>query len=47
MTGLWSHFACSDEPDHPANAAQKAAFDEALALAEDAGLQPEVRHLAN
>ncbi|MGZ8738797.1 MAG: alanine racemase [Nocardioides sp.] len=47
ITGLWSHLACSDEPDHPANAAQSAAFDDALALAADAGLEPEVRHLAN
>ena len=47
VTGLWSHLACADEPDHPANAAQKAAFAEALALADDAGLRPEVRHLAN
>ena len=37
VTGVWSHFACSDEPDHPANAAQRKAFDEACALAEDAG----------
>ena len=47
VTGLWSHFACADEPDHPANAAQQQAFDEACALSEDAGLRPEVRHLAN
>jgi alanine racemase len=47
VTGLWSHFACSDEPDHPANAMQKAAFAEATALAKDAGLRPEVRHLSN
>ena len=47
VTGLWSHFACADEPDHPANAAQRKSFDEACALAEDAGLRPEVRHLAN
>ena len=26
VTGIWSHFACSDEPDHPANDAQEAAF---------------------
>ena len=32
---------------HPANAAQQEAFEEALALATDAGLEPEVRHLAN
>ncbi|WP_027860435.1 alanine racemase [Marmoricola sp. URHB0036] len=47
VTGVWSHFACSDEPEHPANAAQQEAFEEALALAEDAGLEPEVRHLSN
>ena len=47
VTGLWSHLACSDEPDHPANAAQAAGFEEACALAADAGLEPEVRHLAN
>lgn len=47
VTGLWSHFACSDEPDHPANERQELAFAEACALADDAGLVPEVRHLAN
>ncbi|MGH3348758.1 MAG: alanine racemase [Nocardioides sp.] len=46
-TGIWSHFACSDEPDHPANDAQQAAFEDALELAKSAGLEPEVRHLAN
>jgi alanine racemase len=47
VTGVWSHFACSDEPDHPANAAQEQAFRRALAGAEQVGLRPEVRHLAN
>ena len=47
VTGVWSHLACADEPGHPANAAQLAAFDEGLALVDDAGLEPEVRHLAN
>ncbi len=47
VTGIWSHFACSDEPDHPANDAQERAFHDALAVAESAGLRPEVRHLAN
>jgi alanine racemase len=47
VTGIWSHFACSDEPEHPANAAQERAFRDALAGAEQAGLRPEVRHLAN
>jgi alanine racemase len=47
ITGIWSHFAASDEPEHPANDAQEVAFHEALALAAGAGLDPEVRHLAN
>lgn len=47
LTGIWSHFACSDEPEHPANDAQEAVFRDALAVAEAAGLRPEVRHLAN
>lgn len=47
VTGLWSHFACSDEPEHPANDAQESAFREAVDLARAAGLQPEVCHLAN
>lgn len=47
VTGVWSHLACSDEPEHAANAAQAAAFDEACALADEVGLEPEVRHLAN
>src|SRR5436190_3553458 len=34
ITGLWSHFACSDEPEHPANDQQEAAFRAAVALAE-------------
>jgi alanine racemase len=47
VTGIWSHFAASDEPAHPANDAQEAAFREALRLAERAGLDPDVTHLAN
>jgi alanine racemase len=47
VTGIWSHFACSDEPDHPANDAQEKVFLDALDVADGAGLRPEVRHLAN
>ena len=47
VTGVWSHFACSDEPDHPANEAQEKAFAQALEAVGAAGLEPEVRHLSN
>ena len=47
VTGIWSHFACSDEPEHPANDAQEEVFRWALDLAERSGLRPEVRHLSN
>ncbi|MGW1377704.1 alanine racemase [Streptomyces sp. NPDC002446] len=47
VTGVWSHFACADEPGHPSIAAQLTAFREALGTAEAAGLRPEVRHIAN
>jgi alanine racemase len=47
ITGIWSHFACSDEPEHPANDAQETAFRAALAVSDAAGLEPEVRHLGN
>jgi len=47
ITGIWSHLAASDEPDHPANDAQEAVFREAVELAEALGVRPELRHLAN
>ncbi|MDT0267793.1 alanine racemase [Streptomyces sp. DSM 44915] len=47
VTGLWSHLACADEPGHPSIRRQLASFAEAVAVAERAGLRPEVRHLAN
>jgi alanine racemase len=47
VTGVWSHFACSDEPEHPANDVQENAFRKALDVVDAAGLGPEVRHLAN
>ncbi|HEY8454319.1 MAG TPA: alanine racemase [Actinopolymorphaceae bacterium] len=47
ITGIWSHFACADEPGHPSIQRQLAAFADALAFAERAGARPEVRHLAN
>ncbi|MFL6060174.1 MAG: alanine racemase [Marmoricola sp.] len=47
VAGIWSHLACSDEPSHPANDEQEAVFAAALEVAQEAGLEPEVRHLAN
>ncbi|MFK4225086.1 alanine racemase [Streptomyces sp. NPDC019890] len=47
VTGLWSHFACADEPGHPSIAAQLDLFREMVAYAEKAGIEPEVRHIAN
>lgn len=47
VVGLWSHFACADEPGHPSIAAQLRVFDDAVELAEKAGVRPEVRHIAN
>lgn len=47
VTGVWSHFACADEPGHPSIPLQLAAFRKALADAAAAGLRPEVRHIAN
>jgi alanine racemase len=47
ITGLWSHFAASDEPGNPLVAAQLAEFQQAVEAAEKAGVTPEVRHIAN
>jgi alanine racemase len=47
VTGLWSHFACADEPGDPSIAAQLTRFREMTAYAEGQGLRPEVRHIAN
>lgn len=47
VTGLWSHLACADEPEHPSVDAQLSRFHEMVAYAERHGLRPEVRHLAN
>ncbi|RPF35644.1 alanine racemase [Streptomyces sp. TLI_185] len=47
ITGLWSHFACADEPGHPSIDLQLTRFREMLAYAEGRGVRPEVRHIAN
>ncbi len=47
VTGIWSHFACADEPGHPSIQAQLAVFRDAVSYAERQGIRPEVRHIAN
>ncbi|MGW0756789.1 alanine racemase [Streptomyces sp. NPDC002814] len=47
ITGLWSHFACADEPGHPSIDAQLGRFREMVSYAEEQGVRPEVRHIAN
>lgn len=47
VTGLWSHFACADEPGHPSIAAQLDMFHGMAGYAEKEGVEPEVRHIAN
>ncbi|MFH8366187.1 alanine racemase [Streptomyces sp. NPDC018031] len=47
VTGLWSHFACADEPGHPSIEGQLTVFREMVAHAEAQGVEPEVRHIAN
>ncbi len=47
VVGLWSHLAYADAPTHPTIAAQVRVFEEATAVARDAGLTDARRHLAN
>ncbi|MEU2737557.1 alanine racemase [Streptomyces sp. NPDC007095] len=47
ITGLWSHFACADEPGHPSVQAQLNLFRAMVTYAEERGVRPEVRHIAN
>jgi len=47
VVGAMSHFAYADEPKHPTIAAQIEVFQQAVALIEMAGIELEVKHLAN
>jgi alanine racemase len=47
VTGVWSHFACSDEPAHPSVAAQLDTYKAGVDHATAAGIEPEHLHLAN
>ena len=47
VVGIFSHLAVADEPRRPETDEQLDRFREAVAVAEDAGADLEVRHLAN
>jgi alanine racemase len=47
LVGVFSHYACADEPDHPSVAVQTAAFRAGIELAQRRGARFELRHLAN
>ncbi|ASN52557.1 alanine racemase [Sinomonas sp. R1AF57] len=47
VVGVFSHLAVADEPHRPETDTQLDAFREAVAVAEDAGCDLEVRHIAN
>ncbi|WP_043440734.1 alanine racemase [Arthrobacter sp. L77] len=47
VVGIFSHLAVADEPARPETDLQVQAFRDAVAVAENAGIDVEVRHLAN
>jgi alanine racemase len=47
VVGIFSHLAVADEPARPETDLQVQAFREAVAAAENAGIDVEIRHLAN
>ncbi len=47
VTGVFTHFACADEPGHPSIAAQQVCFADAVNDCERAGFPLEVRHMSN
>jgi alanine racemase len=47
VVGVWSHFACADEPGHPSIDAQLEQFAAALDVAGRYGVTPRYRHIAN
>ena len=47
VRGVFSHFACADEPQNPANAEQIKALEEAIAVGRKHGFELPVNHLAN
>ena len=47
VIGVWTHLACADEPGNESTPAQYAEFERALAVVAGAGIEVELRHIAN
>jgi alanine racemase len=47
VRGVWSHLISGTDPAADATLSQIRLFDESVAIARNAGLRPEIRHLAN
>jgi alanine racemase len=47
VSGLWSHFACADEPGHPSIERQTTLFRAGIAAAREHGLAPHLLHMCN
>lgn len=47
LEGVWTHFACADEPDNPFTGVQLDRFDAVVDALGAAGIEPEVVHVAN
>ncbi len=47
VEGVYTHFACAEQPDHPSLASQLARFRRAMDAVRAAGLAPRLAHAAN
>jgi len=47
VRGIWTHLAWADVPAHPGNASAVAEFEDAVRLAKEAGLEPQLRHVSS
>jgi alanine racemase len=47
VVGIFSHLAYADQPSNPTIQRQQRSFSHALSVASQAGIEPQVRHLAN
>jgi alanine racemase len=47
VEGIFSHFACADEPGHPSVELQRIALEQLLDRVASEGFRPRLRHLAN